>query len=293
MGNGNYKLKEIKPALSGYIRDCQVMLKVYPVPDESVVHDVRVLLKKSRAVLKLTGSQLDVVCFERSLSDLRETGRILSSWRETTVYRKTLKELRKSNPKIFTMLKDNEKITLLLKKSPAPQAPSDEQKTSIDKIESLITRTGYRIRFEPMARLDPNLLLNQLEITYQNVQDLYLQCRNSPKPVKLHEFRKRAKDFLYQLYFFRPLNPRVVKAIERKLDDMTQNLGRYNDLTQLLLELGYKYQPGTNTPAMDELIVRIREKQDRYLSKVWPSAFKVFYPGQQMVNLLGFKLLII
>jgi CHAD domain-containing protein len=144
-----------------------------------------------------------------------------------------------------------------------------------------------------MNKIDPQLLIKELELTYTKVVDIYLTCRNSPKPSDLHEFRKKAKDFLYQLYFFRPLNPSVVKALEKKLDSMTQYLGKYNDLTQVVKALGYKYPDDTNPPAMDELIVKIREKQDRYLSKVWPSAYKIFCPGQKLVNVLGFKLLVI
>ena len=49
------KLKEVKPALSGYIRDARLMLKQDSIPDDKVVHDVRVLMKKSRALTKIHG----------------------------------------------------------------------------------------------------------------------------------------------------------------------------------------------------------------------------------------------
>jgi hypothetical protein len=74
---------------------------------------------------------------------------------------------------------------------------------------------------------------------------------------------------------------------------MTQNLGKHNDLSQLIKAIGYKYQFMANPPELDELIVLIREDQDRYLSRVWPVAHKFFCPGNQLVNVLGFKLLII
>jgi hypothetical protein len=74
---------------------------------------------------------------------------------------------------------------------------------------------------------------------------------------------------------------------------MTQNLGKFNDLTQLIKTLGYNYKMNENLPAMDELIVKIRGVQDRYLAKVWPSAYQVFCPGKKLVNVLGFKLLVI
>ena len=70
---------------------------------------------------------------------------------------------------------------------------------------------------------------------------------------------------------------------------MTQNLGKFYDLTQLIKALGYNYKLNKNLPAMDELIVKIRGVQDRYLAKVWPSAYQVFCPGKKLVNVLGFK----
>jgi len=287
------KLKEIKPALSGYIRESQSLLKLSVVPEENVIHDVRVLMKKSRAVLKLAGPQLDKESYYRDYHTFREVGRIMHLWRETSVHRKTLKELRKEYPGIFSKLRDNEKIAALLRKTEPDQGLSKEMETRLGQIEDLLNRVQYRIRFQTMNKLDPQILIKELELTYSGIVNIYLTCRNNPKPGSLHEFRKKAKDFLYQLYFFRPLNPSIVKALEKKLDSMTQNLGKFNDLTQLVITLGYKYPDSTNLPAMDELIVKIREKQDRYLAKVWPPAYEIFCPGQKLVNILGFKLLVI
>ena len=138
-----------------------------------------------------------------------------------------------------------------------------------------------------------SFLLKELENTYNNVVDKYLVCRNNPKPENIHMFRKKSKDFLYQLWFFRALNPSVLKAVEKKLDAMTQNLGKYNDLAQLIVTLEYKYSGTAEPAALDELIILIREAQDRYLMKVWPVAYKIFCPGKKLFNVLGFKLLII
>jgi hypothetical protein len=44
---------------------------------------------------------------------------------------------------------------------------------------------------------------------------------------------------------------------------------------------------------MDELIILIRQEQDRYLSRVWTAAYKIFKPGRQLVNVLGFRILTI
>jgi CHAD domain-containing protein len=287
------KLKQIKPALAGYIRESQILLKKSVIPDEKTVHDVRVLMKKSRAVLKLASPQLDKVYYDRDLDSLREVGRIMCSWRETSVQRKTLKTFRKEYPDIFSLLGENVMLNLLLEKPKPVTEPTEELKASMEQIDILLNKTGYRIRFQSMNMIDPQLLIKELKITYTLVADIYMSCRNNPKPEMLHKFRKKAKDFLYQLYIFRPLNPSVIKVLEKKLDSLTQNLGKFNDLSQIMKALEYNYKAGMNLPAMDELIIKFREAQDRYLSKVWPSAYQVFCPGQELLNILGFRLLVI
>ena len=287
------KLKEIKPALAGYIRESQALLSQSAIPDENTIHDVRVLMKKARSVVRLIADQMDTVFIGREMQSLREVGRILCSWRDISVLRKALKNLKKKHPDIFSKLEDNEKINILMRKQePLEELPESEKKSLIQ-IVDILNKSSYRIRFETMTRLDPHLLIKSLEASYICVVNNYMICRNDPKPASLHEFRKRAKDFLYQLWFFRPLNPSVVKGLEKKLDLLTQNLGKYNDLSQLLKEIDYKYEYTANHPALDELAIIIREEQDRNLAKVWPLAHKIFCPGQSLVNVLGFKLLVI
>jgi len=287
------KLREIKPVLAGYIREAQDLLRQSPVPDDSAVHDVRVLMKKCRAVMRLIASQIDKKTFDRDYEAYRATGQLLCTWRETSVHRKILKELKKNHTKLFTSLQGNEKVEALMQKIEAPAEPSSQVAGDIIKIEDLLNKAGFRLRFLKLDNVDPKALLSELENSYKTVVDKYLICRNNPKPANLHIFRKKTKDFLYQLWFFRPLNPVVIKSLEKKLDAMTQNLGKSNDLSQLISTLEYKYSGTANYPSMDELVIIIREAQDNYLSRVWPTAYKVFCPGKRLANVLGYKILAI
>ncbi|MCU0461689.1 MAG: CHAD domain-containing protein [Bacteroidales bacterium] len=232
------KLREIKPVLAGYIREAQGLLMQSPMPDDRAVHDVRVLMKKCRAVMRLISSQVDEKTYGRDYEAYRETGRLLCSWRETSVHRKTLKELKKNHARLFSSLHGNEKLEALMKKIEIPAEPSAQVKGDLVKIEELLNKAGFRLRFLKLDNIDPKRLLAELENTYNIVIDKYMICRNSPKPANLHMFRKKAKDFLYQLWFFRPLNPGVIKSLEKKLDAMTQNLGKNNDLSQLVAKAG-------------------------------------------------------
>jgi CHAD domain-containing protein len=287
------KLKDIKPAISGYIFESQKLLKRSPGPDEEAVHDIRVYMKKARAAVRLLTTQVEDELFIKENPAYREIGQLMTSWRESSVQRKTLKGIKKENPDLFVRLNENEKVQTLLKKPEPGPVVDDTVKARVEQIDELLNKAAYRLRFYSLDKLDPQLLLKELEKTYIIASENYLKCRINPRPADLHEFRKRSKDFLYQLYFFRPLNPLLIKGLEKKLYQITLNLGKYNDLSQIIKFLEFKPGSAENTPAMDEILVVMKNKQDQYLQKVWPMAYKIFCPGQKLVNILGFRLLLI
>jgi CHAD domain-containing protein len=287
------RLKEIKPVLTGYLSDVQELIARAPRPDDDAIHQIRVSLKKARATLKLISPQIDLEYAEKDIISLRDASRLMSTWRDNSVLRKTLRDLKKDNPVVFELLADNERIAAILQK-PEPNTEADPGLTAeIEKINELFKKTARRVRFHSMDKLDPVKLLKELEQSYNKVTEVYLKCRNNPKADKIHQFRKRAKDFMYQLYFFRPLNNDVIKSLGNKLDDMTRNLGKVNDLSQLIVALEYTYPNEANPPALNELVLLIREKQDEYLQKVWPVATKIFNPGRKLVSVMGYKILVI
>jgi hypothetical protein len=286
-------IKDIKPVLCGYIREAQFKFDPDEIPDESVVHEVRVLMKKSRASIRLLKSQMEKETFAVEYSSLREVGRILRSWRETSVHRKLLKSLKRKYPKLFSGLYGNEKINALLGKQDIDSGHLHQMKADILKIMDILHKSGYRWRFRSMNNLDNYLLFTELQKNYSKVSVSYLKARIYPVSSNLHEFRKEAKDFLYQLYFFRSVKPKVIKELELRLDSIAQNLGKYNDHAVLIKSLGYKFQKRGNNIALDELIVLIKEEQDRFLSKIWPPAFVIFHPGRMLVDVLGIKVLLI
>jgi CHAD domain-containing protein len=293
MESGVIRLMEIKPELTGYLKEAERLLRKSPVPDDSSVHEMRVLLKKSRAALKLISSQVESEYNSKDIQSLKEAAGLMTGWRDTTVHRKTLRDLKKDYPRLFDKLREHEKIAAILRRHESPKEPPPELDESIETIESLLKKTGYRLRFTNMQNFDPNVLLKELEKTYLLVISAFLECRNKPGEKKLHEFRKKTKEFLYQLHFFRRLNPGQIKYLEKKLESLTRNLGKINDIAQLVKALEYKYPNDFDNPALDELILRMREKQDRYLTKIWPAASKFFSPGKNLVNLLGYKVLVI
>ena len=287
------KIREIKPVLTEYIRISRELLKQSEEPDDKSVHDIRVYMKKARAILRLTSPLLPNEFHDRDLKSLKQVGQIMSGWRDISVHRKTLKDLRKQYKTVFKKLESNENISSLIKKPVPEETPNEKKRSGIDDIDELLNKTYYRVRFYQIQNINQTDLLLHLETSFENVRRKYLECRNNIIAEKVHEFRKRSKDLLYQLYFFRPLNPSAIKSVEKKLERMTMNLGKYNDLSQLLSSIGYNSQEVSGSPALDELAIRIREKQDIFLSKAWIDAYKCFSPGSDLSDLLGITIFII
>ena len=277
---------EIKASMLECINGSLILLSQKPLPDGNAIHDIRVMMKRQRAAVRLVKPLLDESVYRREYLAGRETGRILSSWRESNVLRKTIKALRKDHPELFTKLWDNETVQNLLRKPYATWEQAGVQAKTVSQVTEQLTKSRYRIRFLSLNEPDFRLLLGELGQSYLASARAYLDCRNNPKPRLLHEFRKKSKTLMYQLDFFRHLNPPAVKALEKRLDTMTRNLGKYNDLDQILAILGYKYRDPANSDVEDELALVIRDRQDSYLMKVWPAAYRIFTPGKKLQDLL-------
>ena len=86
--------RDIKRSMAGYIAGSLELLAMQPVPDDTAIHDVRVLMKKHRAAVRLVKPLLDEEVYRREYLAGRETGRLLALWRETAVLRKTAKAIK-------------------------------------------------------------------------------------------------------------------------------------------------------------------------------------------------------
>ena len=281
------KPHKIKTHLTRYLDKSLLLLDTGSFPDEKTIHKVRVLLKKTRALFRLVSPLLGEEFAGNGRKSLRTAGRIMSPWREKTVLWKTAGSLMKAHPDVFYSLEDNERIKNLMNSQVVEQDLTEDIMVSLKEVIRLLKETSSGILFEPMISLEPVHLFKELENSYAIAVHNYLLARNDQGLSIVHEFRKRSKDFLYQLSFFRQANPTVIIKLEKKLERMTGDLGKYNDLSVLLRMTGYKYKRNTNDPALDELAVIIKDKQDEYLSKVWPVAYEIFGPLMKLDNVLA------
>jgi len=281
----------IKLSLSSYVREAVLLVGRGRDISDRDIHDARVSLKKARALLKLLRSQLHDDFYLREYETISKSGKALCALRESAVHRKLLKDIRKKHPDIFKKL-SNPEIDRLVRKPEKDQGLPGESLKILDEVSASLKKSLYRIRFEAMGNLKQAVLLKELVTTWAVVRNAFLVCRNDPSAKKIHEFRKRAKDFLYQLAFFKPINPSRIRSVQKKTEEMTQDLGRHHDLAMLLKAIGYRYNPG-NDPYFDELALIIKGEQDHAILRVWPAASVLFGPSAAFMDKLGIKVLIL
>jgi CHAD domain-containing protein len=268
---------KILNTVSENIRKAQSLLKQSDVPDADTVHDVRVFMKKARAALKLIARRFDETEYRNLQKDLKEPGQRLRSLREASVYRRRLKSLLRKYPELKSNLAGNIIICSLLAKKDYVSSLSEGTDSLCIELIDLLDKADSVLKEQPKEKLSGEILLKELECSFKTAMNHYLVSRNRPRTRNLHEYRKKVKDLLYQLAFFRHSGIGHIKRLGKKLNKITTDLGKFNDMAQLIKKLSYKY-PGTeDNPAMDQLVAIIRAKQDKCLARVLPASFKIYF----------------
>jgi len=95
---GRYLRKVLKSVIGS--SEAMIPAKGFPGPDE--VHDIRVNMKKCRAILKLLRASPGAEFYSRENCALRNISLLFSSSRENEVLKKTLRLMSKNHPELFT-----------------------------------------------------------------------------------------------------------------------------------------------------------------------------------------------
>jgi CHAD domain-containing protein len=179
-------MTDIKASIAELISGSLQLLGRQPLPDGAAIHDIRVMMKKYRASVRLVRPLLDDTVYRREYLAGRETGRILSSWRETDVMRKTFRTLKKDNQELFIRLREDEKVRGLLRKQYSTWEEAGIQVKIVTEVAGRLTRAKHRLRFISLKVQDLNQLLGEMERSYCLAAKAYMACRNNPKPPLLH-----------------------------------------------------------------------------------------------------------
>jgi len=207
----------------------------HPVRQRGVtVHEVRKHLKKLRAAMRLTVSEVGKKRHAREDRCVREIGRLVSDLRDAQVRLQTLIQLRDEMAKgagenHFPRIEE----LLSLERESFSAAFAGWQKQAIPRLE----RVEERLSKWPLAGITWKQICGTVGKTYKRGQRGLAKTIKNPQVENFHAWRKRVKDLWYQLRILQPLNRAVLTEMAHDADVLGELLGCEHDFAFLWARL--------------------------------------------------------
>jgi CHAD domain-containing protein len=230
-------------------------------------HGVRKTLKKLRSLLLLGSGSLPEPALKTAVRDLGSIGRELSGARDMAVISQTLAELDLQDAEL--RMQENWPIFQ------SPVVPAKEPNLRV------LTRTLRRVSREidelPLETLGSAEIARGFAQSYRrgrHAMQRIAACPNDDDE-PMHDWRKAAQRHWRHLQLLQPLWPQAFAASESVADQLTDALGRYQDLSVLLdavRALGDAMPHGQR----DLLTARCAERQILLRSEAMPLGHLLF-----------------
>jgi len=192
--------------------------------DAKSVHEFRLRLKKTRALLKLVRSALGQT-YHTLNRQLRDEGRELSATRENQVLRETAKAVKK-----LASAQKRDITGAALRTTISGREDSTQRS---EKAEHRIERLAKRLGKVSLKGNADDALFSGLETTYRRARRAWDEFRESTDNRTLHECRKRTKDLGYQLGVLRDACPEMLSPQIELQKRFTDLLGDHRDASLL------------------------------------------------------------
>ena len=194
------------------------------------VHKARRRIKKLRALLQLVHGELGHQVYYRQKTALRKMARALSGVRDATVQLKTLASLRQSSSgqipgKKFIALKQGLLRTLA--------GRLHRLKSSETLSSAKLQRLEQGLKCWKIKNIKPRRLQAGIKKARDRFVAARRQAKQAPNDERIHEWRKRTKDLLYQSCFLKSLSPEFFGSFICGLKKLGRCLGDAHDLAML------------------------------------------------------------
>ncbi|RZM78652.1 CHAD domain-containing protein [Leptolyngbya iicbica] len=197
------------------------------------IHDARKRLKKARSVLRLIRKSIDKDTYKREKNVLRDVGRSLAPARDAEAYQSTLDALLEAyeltlDISAFSDLKASlaglhtVRLGKLIEHEDTLQNLVGELKDSHTRLQQLaLQATGW------------DALARSLHRIYRQGHERFHAAYETNNDEAFHEWRKRVKDFWYDMRLLRRLWPPVMSAFEEEGHRLSSLLGDSHDIAEL------------------------------------------------------------
>jgi CHAD domain-containing protein len=230
----------------------------------ATVHDIRKTVKKLRGLIRL--ARPGFRDYGRENAELRSVGHSLMQLRDSDVMRQTLADLADGTDAFPAM------AAALAAHSAATRDPAAAAAAIADARDRL-TRIAARVPEWQIRGKGFSTPARALARSHAAARAAMARLAHAPADEGLHEWRKRAKDVLYQMQLIEPVWPALLSVRVRETDRLTELLGQSNDIAVLL-------QRAATTPLPSDeamhLATRAGQRQSELLGKALPLGRRLF-----------------
>ncbi len=221
-------------ALSSLLRDILASgrkpLDTPGITDEVAVHDLRKVLKRWRAILRLigpvVGDEAEVLRIEA-----RDLAREMASARDGRAALEALSDLGEDIPTLSE--RSRASIAERLTRIGASAEAASITPMLKARVSEALARAANAVERWPIADFDSIEATRQLTTTYRRARDAMPAIWEQASPEELHRFRRRVVEHRYQMELVEPVWPKLIRLWVAESQRLRDRLGAHQDLAVL------------------------------------------------------------
>ena len=233
------QLRQREPVRDGLLRIAASLAPSHPpeIPKDpaataALVHQTRLALKQSRALLRLLRASLGREIATRINTPLQSASKRLAPNRDATVVLHWLDQLATAPKK--TRIPGVSDIRSALNAQPKSTVPTSAALArNLTQADRTLRRTAAALAKADWKHRGWAILASGIQAGYRRSRKRYQSAQKRSDPATFHSWRTASKSLFYQLAILRPIAPRRISRLLDDLNALQSTLGAANDLSLL------------------------------------------------------------
>lgn len=202
------------------------------------VHEVRKLLKKLRALVRMVRDSLGEDAYKESNIAFRDAGRLLSDARDQYVLRQSLSELQERYKPYLKVRVFRPVANTLINRHRTEMKALRTGEPVFERVDRELTAMLDVVDQWTLPGAGFELLESSISRVYERGRTALEEALKDPDPEKFHEWRKRVKYLYYQFGYLQQLWPLRMGNTEEALSQLSDYLGKDHDFAVFAERLG-------------------------------------------------------
>jgi CHAD domain-containing protein len=237
---------------------------------EQDIHQVRTIIKRLRALLRLIRPAVAPTFFNRENARLRTAAGLLSFARDAEVARETLKMLPVSNQS------DQDAVRSVLSGFESNvELPNDVEQTMAE-VKRRLEQTRRNFQRLKLRGSEPEILERGLRAVYRQGRNRMKDAIELGEDSAFHRWRIRAKNLYYEIEFLESVWPERLHRLISRLAKLQDNIGLVHDAAVLrawLMKTPANFGGGETVQrvvsCLDNQTSKLRERAVPLGRKIW------------------------